>query len=121
LWTELDGVLSPAQQSVARLNLYLDRPGLMVRKEGWTDAELVRSNFFGWGKGGARIEVWRVGTWYHWSVQVNLPANPENSFPSGAIATVADTGSAPQPPEEYRRFWNESPNDAKAPRAPQVK
>ena len=117
LWTELDGVLSPAQQSVARLNLYLDRPGLMVRKEGWTNAELVRSNFFGWGKGGARIEVWRVGTWYHWSVQANLPANPENPFPGAGITTVVDTGSAPEPPKEYRRFWNESPKDGTAPEA----
>ena len=58
-----------------------------------TKADLVRPGFFGWGNDGARIELWRVGSWYHWSIQTR-----GNSFSS----------SAPELPVEYRRFWKGS-------------
>src|SRR5439155_8258234 len=66
LWSQLDAVLSQEQQSVARLNLKLDPPDLRV---GMTVSDLVAPGFFGWAKEGARIEIWRVGTWSHWKVQ----------------------------------------------------
>jgi predicted Ser/Thr protein kinase len=84
LWLELDAVLSPEQQSIARLNLELDLP---EERTG-----IVRPGFFRWAKEGARIELWRVGTWYHWSVKTQR---------------YAYSGSDPQLPEEFRSFWKE--------------
>ena len=110
LWSQLDGVLSPTQQSVARLNLHLDPAVRNVGKGFETNAEMVRSSFFGWGRFGARGEVWRVGTWYHWNIETNLATDP-NMRTGTNVQTIQaqDRGSAPQPPDEYRRFWNEPP------------
>jgi serine/threonine protein kinase len=87
LWSQLDEILNPDQQSIARLNLHLDPADLLG---GVTMAELVRPGFFGWGKAGARIELWRVGSWYHWNVQTR-----GHQFAS----------SARELPVDYRRFW----------------
>jgi hypothetical protein len=96
LWLQLDGILNTEQQSIARLNLNLDpRTEAPV-----TLHELVAPGFFGYGKSGARIEMWRVGTWYHWKVQAR---------------GNTDSSSAPQLPIAYRRFWRESPKDSRAP------
>jgi hypothetical protein len=54
----------------------------MVRKPG----------LFGWGKSGFRIEIWRVGTWYHWKADSH---------------DYVDASSGSQLPDEYRRFWKE--------------
>ncbi len=90
LWSELDAILDRQQQSIARLNLELDPP----RERGEISlAELCGPGFFGWGKEGVRLELWRVGTWYHWKTQ--LPTGQEQSE------------SAPQLPKEYQRFWKE--------------
>jgi tRNA A-37 threonylcarbamoyl transferase component Bud32 len=109
LWSQLDGILSPKQQSLARYNLHLD-PHVPNLSRGWlATADLVRSSLFGWGKGGARVEVWRVGTWYHWNVQANVV--PDTGVSPGVnTLQVNDSDSAPQPPDEYRRFWNAPPN-----------
>jgi hypothetical protein len=89
LWSQLDEILDPEQQSIARRNLRLDppeeRPPIAV-------SDLVRPGFFGWGKNGAAIEIWRVGSWYHWKV---------------ATRGFDHSSSGPQLPEEYRRFWKE--------------
>jgi hypothetical protein len=89
LWSKLDEILDPEQQSIARRNLSLDppeeRPPIAV-------SDLVRPGFFGWGKNGAAIEIWRVGSWYHWKV---------------ATRGFDHSSSGPQLPEEYRRFWKE--------------
>jgi hypothetical protein len=65
LWLELDRILSLEQQETARRNLNLGpataRPGAPIK-------ELVAPAFFGWCEHGARIEIWRVGTWYHWRI-----------------------------------------------------
>jgi tRNA A-37 threonylcarbamoyl transferase component Bud32 len=93
LWLQLDGILNTEQQSTARLNLHLHprtEPPVSLR-------DLVAPGFFGYGKSGARIELWRVGTWYHWKVQAR---------------GNTDSSSAPQLPIEYRRFWQESPKDS---------
>lgn len=92
LWSQLDEILDPQQQSIARGNLRLDppeeRPPIAV-------SDLVRPGFFGWGKHGATIEIWRVGSWYHWKV---------------ATRGFDHSSSGPQLPEEYRRFWKEPVN-----------
>ena len=92
LWSELDAILDRQQQSIARMNLELDPPR---ERQGISLAELCGPGFFGWGKEGARLELWRVGTWYHWKTQ--LTTGQEYSE------------SAPQLPKEYQRFWKESP------------
>ncbi|MGI8978501.1 MAG: hypothetical protein ACR2FY_04695 [Pirellulaceae bacterium] len=89
LWSQLDKILNVQQQSVARLNLKLDAPEL---QPGMSVSDLVRPGFFGYGKDGARIELWRVGAWSHWKVKSR---GNESS------------GRAPELPEEYRRFWKE--------------
>jgi predicted Ser/Thr protein kinase len=89
LWLELDGVLSTQQQSIARLNLELDVP---EARPGVTTADLVRPGFFRWGKEGARIELWRVGTWYHWNVQTRRGQY---------------SASDPKLPVEFRSFWKD--------------
>lgn len=89
LWSQLDKILDPEQQAIARRNLRLDppevRPPIAV-------SDLVRPGFFGWGKSGANIEIWRVGSWYHWKV---------------VTRGFDHSSSGPQLPEEYRRFWKE--------------
>jgi hypothetical protein len=52
---------------------------------------MVRSGLLGWGKNGAQFEIWREGTWFRW-----------------LIHSVWDYGdTAPELPDEYRRFWKE--------------
>jgi hypothetical protein len=87
LWSQLDKILNTQQQSWARLNLKLD---ILELRPGMTLADTVRPGFFGWGRDGASIELWRVGSWSHWKVQTR-----------GNV----DASRAPQLPEEYRRFW----------------
>lgn len=89
LWSQVDAILNPEQQGVARRNLRLgspeERPPIYL-------SELARSGFFGWGKNGADIEIWRVGTWYHWKVRTR---------------GYEDSSRGPELPEEFRRFWKE--------------
>jgi hypothetical protein len=90
LWSQLDDVLDPQQQETARLNLRLDpspiQPPISLR-------DLVGPGFFGWGKEGAGLEFWRVGTWHHWKVQTR-----------GYVYE----SRAPQLPDEYQRFVSPS-------------
>jgi hypothetical protein len=90
LWLKLDGVFDTEQQSVARLNLKLDPAEVL--QPGMTLRDAVAPGFFGWGKGGGRLELWKVGTWFHWKVSAR---------------GNEDVGSAPQLPEDYRRYWQE--------------
>ncbi|MCE9525728.1 MAG: hypothetical protein K8R36_06705 [Planctomycetales bacterium] len=90
LWLKLDGVFSAEQQSWARLNLKLNPAEVL--QAGMTLRDAVCPGFFGWAKEGAQIELWKVGTWSHWKVSAR-----NNLY----------TGSAPQLPEEYQRFWKE--------------
>ena len=90
LWLKLDAVFNAEQQSLARLNLKLN-PAEVVQM-GMTVRDAVAPGFFGWGKEGARLELWKVGTWSHWKVSAR---------------GNTDIGSAPQLPDEYRRFWKE--------------
>jgi hypothetical protein len=92
LWSELDQILDVQQQSLARMNLTLDAPKLTSHKP-IPREDLVGPDFFCWGKDGARIELWRVGSWYHWRVKSR----------GSEYAT-----SAPELPLPYRRFWKDS-------------
>lgn len=96
LWSQLDAILDSEQQSIARLNLLLHakpvQPPIAL-------SEIVAPAFFGWGEHPVRIELWRVGKWYHWKVDVR---------------GYGDSSRAPQLPEPYRRFWKEpASNEAK--------
>ncbi len=95
LWSNLDSVLDPQRQNVARLNLKLE-----PRQFPWatqiTTFEAAGPGFFRWGKDGARIELWRVGSWFHWNVQSR---------------GTTDSGSAPQLPAAYRPLWDNAANE----------
>jgi hypothetical protein len=93
LWSELDAILDPKQQDLARLNLKLE-PRKLPSSVPLPNSELAGPGFFGWGKDGARIEVWRVGSWYRWRVRSR---------------GSEDSSTAPQLPAGLRRFWKESP------------
>jgi hypothetical protein len=94
LWSKLDAILDAEAQNIARLNLRLHGGPPVVPPA--TMDKLVAPGFFGWGNGGARVEIWRVGTWFHWRVTAHQHT---------------DTSQAPQLPEPYRRFWKEPTTD----------
>jgi hypothetical protein len=88
-WSRLDAVLDPKEQQFARGMLAL------VPQDTGAEAgprDLVLPGLLGWGKNGARFEIWREGAWFYWQVH------------SGG-QNYGDT--APELPEEYRRFWKE--------------
>jgi hypothetical protein len=97
LWSGLDAILDPEQQSIARLNLKLDPP---EPENGTGMDELVRPGFFGWGKAGANIWLWREGEWYRWKIQTR---------------GYEYISRAPQLPEEYRRLWKEPADNSTVP------
>jgi cytochrome c-type biogenesis protein CcmH/NrfG/predicted Ser/Thr protein kinase len=97
LWSRLDSILDHEQQRTFRLNLQV------VPREvhaGKSLEEIVRPGLFGWGTEGARVEVWREGTWFRWKVR---------------IGRYEHTATAPQLPSEYARFWKESEKKTQAP------
>jgi DNA-directed RNA polymerase specialized sigma24 family protein len=96
---KLDRILDVQQQSLARLNLKFDAPKRAAFAPVSVE-DLATPNFFGWGKDGARLEPWRVGSWYHWRAQSR----------GSEYAT-----SAPELPTAYRRFWKDSPHDQAEP------
>jgi predicted Ser/Thr protein kinase len=94
-WSQLDEILDPQQQSIARLNLKFDPPEAR-HETGVALPDLVGPGFFGWGKHGAHLEFWRMGSWYHWKVKAR---------------GYEDSSSAPELPIEYRRFMQGPAND----------
>jgi len=102
LWTRLDASLDPSQQSIARSSLKLD-PSVVESMNPILPSEMVKPGPFGWGNQGARIEIWRFGTWYQWKVEAR---------------GYAYGGTGPQLPEEYRRFWKEPPETNPPPGEP---
>jgi serine/threonine protein kinase len=93
LWSQLDQIIPPDKQALARQNLRIHAPEKWL--VGMSQIDVIKPGVFGWGKIGARIEIWRVGTWYHWKVRTETSREFE------------DSGSDPQLPWEYRRFWKE--------------
>jgi serine/threonine protein kinase len=93
LWTELDAIMDERQQSIARLNLNLDPAAARPINVPVPVNELVQPGFFGWGELGLHLEIWRVGTWYHWTARTGRYESSSN---------------APELPVEYRRFLTEA-------------
>jgi hypothetical protein len=100
LWSQLDGVLDPRQQETARFNLRLD--AMPVRAPMSLD-EIVSPGFFGWGKEGARLEFWRLGTWHHWKVQTR---------------GYEYESRGPELPTDYARFLPDPAAEATEPSSP---
>jgi hypothetical protein len=92
-WSEIDQILDVEQQGLMRNNLQVhvsDNP-LQPAGEGW------RAGVFGWGRYGARIELWKVGTWFHWQARIQIDER----------TTSMPQGKAPELPIEFSRFWME--------------
>ena len=88
LWSQLDRILTPQQQSSARGNL----------ASVFTGAQIARPGPIGWaGSEYSEIEIWHMGTWYYWKVRVF----------GGEM-----TGSGPALLEGLHRFWKEPVPDA---------
>lgn len=101
LWTRIDAVLSTEQQSVARLNMPLHPKPIQAPM---AVSEIVAPGFFGWGKDGARIEIWKVGTWFHW--RINTRGYADSSESAAGL------------PPQLQRFWKDSATKAEAVAAP---
>ncbi len=94
MWSELDPILNEKQQGLARLNLPL-HPKRAVGTRSLHDRGI-----FGWGDHNFRIEIWRVGQWYHWIVRdESISPSP---FPEQRQSEL---------PEEFRRFWEKAGMD----------
>ncbi|MCA9118831.1 MAG: protein kinase [Planctomycetales bacterium] len=92
LWTEMDKLLSVEQQRTMRNNLRV-YPGDNTARpsaNGW------KPGILGWGRYGAEIELWKIGTWFHWKAQIQV---------DGRITSVPQ-GDAPELPVEFARFWD---------------
>lgn len=98
LWSELDQILTTEeQQRLARFNLHLHPPyQARIRPQNLTGTGL-EPGLFGWSGNPVRIEIWRVGTWFHWIVKVGNNSLPEQQ--------------AQQLPPTWRRFWREPEMD----------
>lgn len=90
LWTQIDAVLSTEQQSIARLNMPLHPKPIQAPI---AVSEIVAPGFFGWGKDGARVEVWKVGSWFHWRIDTR--------------GYVDSAQNAEGLPPQLQRFWKE--------------
>lgn len=98
-WTTADNVLNPNQRSRARslLPMYSSSPGGSRVTVGAVDGH----GLLAWGKSGVRLEIWRIGTWYHWTVR-----SPYRRIDGGPVTpTFEASTSATDLPAELRRFW----------------
>ncbi len=86
---KLDPILDTRQQSLARLNVDWHAKPFQAPM---SISDIVAPGFFGWGKEGATIEIWRVGSWYHWRIRTRT-YDHEASNPA-------------ELPAELARFWN---------------
>ena len=118
LWTQLDTMPTPEQQKMARLNLRI----LPLYR--YPEASSLRSSLgyyymnpslLGFGGDPARVEIWRVGAWYHWRVNV-FTGKGEPDF---AADVPAESG--PELPYELRRFWTDPPAEKVPPAPPEQK
>jgi hypothetical protein len=89
LWTQLDEILDVKQQGLMRYNL-----GVHVGEGSSQEASMHwwKPRVLGWGREGARIELWKVGTWFHWKARIR-------------IGSSMISGKAPELPPEFQRFW----------------
>jgi hypothetical protein len=104
LWSELDAVLDADQRASARLNLTF---GLSENRPGKSLKDIDNLGLFGWGAEGCRIEIWRVGTWFHWLISPGGHYDPYSAY--------KNPPRGPQLPPEIQRFWEEPPPKAGQP------
>jgi predicted Ser/Thr protein kinase len=93
LWTELDAILNVEQQKLMRYNLQVHVGDGYSRATGNT----WKPKILGWGRGGARLELWKVGTWFHWEARIQIDER----------TTMFPQGKSPELPTEFARFWKE--------------
>lgn len=86
LWNELDAVLNPQQQAMARQYLRL---GAQQARPGSFLSELVIPGILGWAGEGCRVEITRQGSWTRWRI---------------VRGSYDFSSSAPELPPALRRF-----------------
>ncbi|HJN08746.1 MAG TPA: serine/threonine-protein kinase [Pirellulaceae bacterium] len=96
VWTKIDAIVNVSWQNLMRLNLGLKSPD---------DAAIL-----GFEGGHGAIEIWKVGSWYHWKVAPIKTRSASNARPN-ATAPPNDhvqgpKNSGPHLPIRYQRFWN---------------
>ena len=91
VWTGLDAIVNLAWQKEMRSNLNLRRPG---------DAAIL-----GFAERHGAIEIWKVGSWYHWKIGAIKNQPGLNGPPSDRVQGSEYSG--PQLPFRYQRFWTE--------------
>ncbi|MBP85469.1 MAG: hypothetical protein CMJ64_01940 [Planctomycetaceae bacterium] len=93
LWSQLDNVIDVEQQKIMRLNLgvHVGEGMLGLSDNKW------KPGILGWGRHGCQIELWKVGTWYHWKTRIKTKHS--------SMTTAED--SAPELPAAFKRFWRE--------------
>jgi len=91
LWTGLDEILTVNQQRSARDSLHYD-PARYYSEQ----SDKLRRGLFGWRNAKTQIELWKVGSWYHWNLIVTWSGNG-----------VGDSDRGPELPKELRKFWQE--------------
>ena len=86
----------------------------------------------GFGGDPARVEIWRVGAWYHWRVNVFTGKGEADFFDDKGepgykkalardLATDVPAESGPELPYELRRFWTDPPAEKEPPAPPEQK
>jgi predicted Ser/Thr protein kinase len=93
LWSQLDEILDVEQQKKMRalLGVHAGDGTQHLANSKW------RPGILGWGRYGCRIELWKVGAWYHWKTDI----------PRSTSRRYMPQGSAPELPTELKRFWRE--------------
>jgi len=93
LWSDLDQILDVEQQRIMRNNLQVHVGDGSSRPS----SDRWKAGVLGWGRYGARIELWQVGTWFHWQSRIQIDER----------ITSMPQGKAPELPSEFSRFWME--------------
>lgn len=94
LWSQIDELLNVEQQKLMRYNLGVHvGEGASARS-----SDKWKPGILGWGRYGCQIELWKVGTWYHWKARVKYDVSH----------SILPQGSEPELPIEFKRFWKEA-------------
>lgn len=110
-WTTVDATLNPNQSERARALL-----PMYPRSVRRTDAGRrppAGHGLLGWGDRGVRIEMWRIGSWFHWTIRT--PWKMRIADPN--VSNSESSMSATDLPPELRRFWvdEDTPEDTPDP------
>lgn len=120
IWSQLDALLvDDDHERIARLNLKFLPPYrypetgqlAMPHEEQW------RPSLLGFGGDPVRVEIWRVGQWYHWRVVPYMSVgDPDfSAMQRDSAANVPAAENGPELPYELRRFWTEPPAEKNSP------